>query len=91
MATPTKAKHTITPQTAPQLSKNELDRITEVFKIYETGLREATIYPKVNKNDPVSTFFDPLVFNFNRNFHNENVTHCIAFLLWFEEINFGLA
>ncbi len=51
MATPTKAKHTITPQTAPQLSKNELDRITEVFKIYETGLREATIYPKVNKKN----------------------------------------
>jgi hypothetical protein len=50
MATPTsKAKHPVCPQTAPQLSKNELDRITEVFKIYETGLREATIYPKVNE------------------------------------------
>ena len=48
MATPTsKAKFPVGPQTAPQLSKNELDRITEVFKIYETGLREATIYPKV--------------------------------------------
>ena len=39
------------PQTAsktkPQLSKDELDRVTEVFKMYETGLREATIYPKV--------------------------------------------
>jgi len=34
-------------QSPPQLSKNELDRITEVFKMYETGLREATIYPKV--------------------------------------------
>ena len=31
-----------------QLSKDELDRVTEVFKMYETGLREATIYPKVN-------------------------------------------
>ena len=30
-----------------QLSKDELDRVTEVFKVYETGLREATIYPKV--------------------------------------------
>ena len=29
------------------LSKNELDRVTEVFKMYETGLREAAIYPKV--------------------------------------------
>ena len=34
------------PQNA-QLSKNELDRVTEVFKMYETGLREATIYPRV--------------------------------------------
>ena len=32
-----------------QLSKDELDRVTEVFKMYETGLREATIYPKVRK------------------------------------------
>ena len=31
-----------------QLSKDELDRVTEVFKMYETGLREATIYPKVS-------------------------------------------
>lgn len=29
-----------------QLSKDELDRVTEVFKMYETGLREATIHPK---------------------------------------------
>lgn len=36
------------PQNA-QLSKNELDRVTEVFKMYETGLREATIYPRVSK------------------------------------------
>ena len=35
------------PQNA-QLSKNELDRVTEVFKMYETGLREATIYPRVS-------------------------------------------
>merc|ERR1711983_315009 len=34
------------PQTAPKLSANELERVTEVFKMYETGLREATIYPK---------------------------------------------
>ena len=33
-----------------QLSKDELDRVTEVFKMYETGLREATIYPKVIEN-----------------------------------------
>ena len=32
-----------------QLSKDELDRVTEVFKMYETGLREATIYPKVRE------------------------------------------
>ena len=36
------------PQTAPKLSANELERVTEVFKMYETGLREATIYPKVS-------------------------------------------
>ena len=29
-----------------QLSKNELERVTEVFKMYQTGLREAAIYPK---------------------------------------------
>ena len=34
-----------------QLSKDELDRVTEVFKMYETGLREATIYPKVRKSN----------------------------------------
>ena len=38
------------PQTAPKLSANELERVTEVFKMYETGLREATIYPKVSVN-----------------------------------------
>jgi len=49
MATPTssKGKRPPGPQPVAQLSKNELERITEVFKIYETGLREATIYPKV--------------------------------------------
>ncbi len=31
----------------PELSKNELDRVTEVFKMFETGQRDATIYPKV--------------------------------------------
>jgi len=34
------------PQTEAKLSTNELERVTEVFKMYETGLREATIYPK---------------------------------------------
>jgi len=50
MSTPTNSKGKRPPctQSANQLSKNELERITEVFKIYETGLREATIYPKVN-------------------------------------------
>jgi len=38
-------KDKIPPQ-APKLSANELERVTEVFKMYETGLREATIYPK---------------------------------------------
>ncbi len=49
MATPTstKGKRPLGTQATAQLSKNELERITEVFKIYETGLREATIYPKV--------------------------------------------
>jgi len=42
-----KGKSLSSSQSAMKLSKNELDRITEVFKIYETGLREATIYPKV--------------------------------------------
>ena len=32
-----------------QLSKNELERVTEVFKMYETGLGEATMYPKARK------------------------------------------
>ena len=36
------------PQTEAKLSNNELERVTEVFKMYETGLREATIYPKVS-------------------------------------------
>ena len=31
-----------------QLTKKELDDITTVFRSMETGLREATIYPKVN-------------------------------------------
>lgn len=50
MTTPlgSKAKGPPRTQNAAQLSKNELERITEVFKIYETGLREATIYPKVS-------------------------------------------
>ena len=39
-------KEKVPPQ-APKLSANELERVTEVFKMYETGLREATIYPKV--------------------------------------------
>lgn len=29
-----------------KLSKNELERVTEVFKMYETGEGEATIYPR---------------------------------------------
>ncbi len=47
MASPTEAKEDKPFNPASQLSKNELERITEVFKIFETGLREATIYPKV--------------------------------------------
>jgi hypothetical protein len=52
MTTPvgSKAKYPSCPQNVAHLSKNELERITEVFKIYETGLREATIYPKVSLN-----------------------------------------
>ena len=29
------------------LTKNELERLTEVFKMYETGVREAAIRPTV--------------------------------------------
>ena len=49
MAADSKSGDQTTTATNPnmQLSKDELDRVTEVFKMYETGLREATIYPKV--------------------------------------------
>ena len=30
------------------LTKNELERLTEVFKMYETGVREAAIRPSVS-------------------------------------------
>ena len=30
------------------LTKNELERLTEVFKMYETGVREAAIRPLVS-------------------------------------------
>ena len=50
------------PQTASknpkqQLSKDELDRVTEVFKMYETGLREATIYPKVISDTTCNVYY----------------------------------
>ena len=32
-----------------ELTEKELDVITTVFRSYETGLREATIHPKVGK------------------------------------------
>ena len=31
-----------------ELTEAELEFVTTVFKSFETGLREATIYPKVN-------------------------------------------
>ena len=31
----------------PDLTEQELEVVTTVFRNYETGLREATIYPKV--------------------------------------------
>ena len=34
------------------LTKNELERLTEVFKMYETGVREAAIRPTVSC-DPI--------------------------------------
>ena len=43
-----------------QLSKDELDRVTEVFKMYETGLREATIYPKVRTRQLYSKLYKTL-------------------------------
>jgi len=57
MSSPTGSKEQKPPHPAPQLSKNELDRITEVFKIYETGLREATIYPKVSSTKQLSCLY----------------------------------
>ena len=32
-----------------ELTKREMEVVMTVFKSYETGLREATIYPKVNR------------------------------------------
>ena len=34
---------------APDLTEQELEVVTTVFRNYETGLREATIYPKVRR------------------------------------------
>ena len=34
------------------LTKNELERLTEVFKMYETGVREAAIRPGVSYRIP---------------------------------------
>ena len=32
----------------PEMTEAEMEVVTAVFKSFETGLREATIYPKVN-------------------------------------------
>ena len=40
----------------PDLTEQELEVVTTVFRNYETGLREATIYPKVR-----SSFADTLI------------------------------
>ena len=34
----------------PDLTEQELEVVTTVFRNYETGLREATIYPKVRSS-----------------------------------------
>ena len=36
----------------PDLTEQELEVVTTVFRNYETGLREATIYPKVRREAP---------------------------------------
>ena len=33
----------------PELTEQELEVVTTVFRNYETGLREATIFPKVGR------------------------------------------
>ena len=38
-----------------ELTEKELDVITTVFRSYETGLREATINPKVNMDNTLVT------------------------------------
>ena len=37
----------IEPQQLEELTEKEMEAITTVFRSFETGLREATIYPKV--------------------------------------------
>ena len=40
-------KAAVSPAAQEELTEKELDVITTVFRSYETGLREATILPKV--------------------------------------------
>ena len=37
----------LTTMSSPELTEAEMEVVMAVFKSYETGLREATIYPKV--------------------------------------------
>ena len=38
-----------------ELSEREMEAVTTVFRSFETGLREATIYPKVELKSILST------------------------------------
>ena len=37
------------PNEVPEMKVNEKERITEVFKMYETGVRAAAMHPKVSE------------------------------------------
>ena len=52
------------------LTKNELERLTEVFKMYETGVREAAIRPTVSC-DPIKN-----VERVKRRWRREEWDHC---------------
>ena len=59
-------KSLVTPHQAsinevPHMSENERERITEVFKMYETDVRSATINPEVSFiHSKLYTFFESL-------------------------------
>ena len=56
-ATAAAATGATTQQQPAQMSRNELERVTEVFKFYETGVRDAAMYPKVRILELMRPFF----------------------------------